>query len=171
MRWGAVALVAAFSFAGCGYHTSGKLSTLPTQIQLLSVPTFVNHTHSYRVEQVMTAAVVRELTTRTQYKIENQDDAAADATLRGDVMQTITSPVTYDSTTGRASSSLVTVVIKISLVDKKGTVLFSNPSYTFREEYQISRELSSFFDEESPALDRMSRDMARSLVSNILEGF
>jgi outer membrane lipopolysaccharide assembly protein LptE/RlpB len=166
-----VALAVILALTGCGYHTAGKVSTLPTHIQVLAVPTFENHTHSYRVEQVMTAAVVRELTTRTQYKIENENDVAADATLKGEVLQTISSPVTYDSVTGRASSSLVTVVMKVSLVDKKGKVLFENPNYTFREEYQISRELSSFFDEESPALDRLSREMARSLVSNILEGF
>lgn len=155
----------------CGYHTAGKVSTLPTQIHVLAVPTFVNQTHAYRVEQVLTSAVIRELTTRTQYKIVNDKSDDADATLRADVTQTTSAPVTYDSTTGRASSSLVTITMNVSLVNKKGTVLFSNPNYTFREEYQISRELSSFFNEESPAVDRLSQDVARSLVSNILEGF
>ena len=156
---------------GCGYHTAGKVSTLPSAIHVLAVPTFVNQTHAYRVEQVLTAAVVRELTTRTQYKIVNHATDDADATLRADVTQASSAPLTYDSTTGRATSSLVTLTIKVSLVDKKGTVLFSNPDYTFHEEYEISRELSSFFNEESPALDRMSRDLARGLVSNVLEGF
>jgi len=157
--------------AGCGYHTAGKVSTLPTQIHVLAVPTFVNQTHAYRVEQVLTSAVIRELTTRTQYKIVNDKSDDADATLRADVTQTVTAPLTYDSTSGRATSSLVTVTMNVSLVNKKGTVLFSNPNYTFREEYEISRELSSFFNEESPALTRMSQDIARGLVSNILEGF
>lgn len=156
---------------GCGYHTAGKVSTLPVEIHVLSVPTFVNQTHSYRVEQVITAAVVHELTTRTQYKIVDHKDSDADATLRADVIQTTAAPLTYDSTTGRATSSLVTVTLNVSLVNRKGTVVYSNPNYTFREEYEISRELSSFFDEESPALQRMSQDIARSLVSNILEGF
>jgi hypothetical protein len=123
------------------------------------------------VEQVLTSAVIRELTTRTQYKIINDKSDDADATLRADVTQTSTAPLTYDSVTGRATSSLVTVTMNVTLVDKKGTVLFSNPNYTFREEYEISRELSSFFDEESPALARLSREMAHSLVSNILEAY
>jgi len=167
----AFAMTVVLMLAGCGYHTAGKVSTLPTQIQVLAVPTFVNQTHAYRVEQILTAAVIRELTTRTQYKIVNDKSDDADATLRAEVTQTTTAPVTYDSTTGRASSSLVTITMNVSLVNKKGTVLFSNPNYTFREEYQISRELPSFFNEESPAVDRLSRDVARSLVSNILEGF
>jgi outer membrane lipopolysaccharide assembly protein LptE/RlpB len=160
-----------FLLPGCGYHTAGKVSTLPAQIHVLAVPTFVNQTHAYRVEQVLTAAVIHELTTRTQYKIVNDKSDDADATLRADVTQTTSAPVTYDSTTGRASSSLVTITMNVSLLNKKGTVLFSNPNYTFREEYQISRELSSFFNEESPAVQRLSQDVARSLVSNILEGF
>ena len=167
----AVVLLAILLFSACGYHTAGKASTLPTEIKVLAVPTFVNHTHSYRVEQLLTSAVIRELTTRTQYKIVNQTTDDADATLRADVTQTVAAPLTYDSQTGRATSSLVTVTMQVSLVDKKGTVLFSNPNYTFREQYEISREVSSFFNEESPALDRLSREMARSLVSNILEGY
>jgi hypothetical protein len=57
------------------------------------------------------------------------------------------------------------------LTDKQGKVLYQNPSYIFREQYQVSRELSSFFEEDSPAMQRLSREFARTLVSNILEGF
>jgi len=155
----------------CGYQaTTAKHNGLP-QVHTLAVPAFVNQTRSYRVEQVLTSAIVRELTTQTNYKVINEDDPDADATLKGVVVQTQTAPVTYDSTTGRVSTALVIVNMKVSMVDKKGTVLFENPNYIFRDEYQISRELSSFFEEETPALDRLSRDVARSLVSNILEGF
>ncbi len=166
----ALLLALALVCSGCGYHTTAKGSSLP-QVHTLVVPAFTNQTQAYRIEQILTTAVVRELTTRTQYKIENQESPDADATLKGVVVSTQTAPVTYDSTTGRASSSLVTVTMRISMVDRKGTVLFENPNYVFREEYQISSQLSSFFDEETPAVDRLSRDLARSLVSNILEGF
>jgi hypothetical protein len=61
--------------------------------------------------------------------------------------------------------------MRVSLKDREGKVLYENPSYFFREEYQVSREVSSFFEEDSPALGRLSRQFARTLVSNILEGF
>jgi outer membrane lipopolysaccharide assembly protein LptE/RlpB len=165
------ALIAMLALTGCGYHTAGKISTLPARIHVLAVPAFVNETHTYRVEQVLTSSVVRELTTRTNYQVIDHKDSEADATLTADVTQTSTAPLTYDSASGRATSSLVTVALKISLVDRKGKVLFSNPNYTFREEYEISQQAASFFNEESPALQRLSQDVARSLVSNILEGF
>jgi hypothetical protein len=50
-------------------------------------------------------------------------------------------------------------------------VLYQNPQYVFREQYEVSQDLASFFEEDSPAFRRLSQDFARTLVSNILEGF
>jgi hypothetical protein len=50
-------------------------------------------------------------------------------------------------------------------------VLFENPAYLFHEQYEISSDLTSFFQEDSPAVDRLSRDFARTLVANILEAY
>ena len=166
-----LSLVLAGLSSGCGYHTAGHLTTLPQNIKVLAVPSFVNQSQTFRIEQSLTQAVVHELTTRTQYQIVNRPSDAADATLQGTVLTTSTSPLTYDSTTGRAESVLVIVSMKVLLVDRDGKILFQNPSYVFREQYQVSQELSSFFEEDSPALGRLSRDFAKTLVSNILEGF
>ena len=119
----------------------------------------------------ITAAVVREMLARTHYRIINHVDDSADAILQGTVMTAQVAPLTFDSVTGRASSALVTVTAQVTLVDRHNKRLFEQPNYTFREQYQVSRELSSFFQEESPAMDRLSRDFARTLVSNILEAF
>ena len=170
-RWAAV-LAAWLGLAslGCGYHIAGHAAQLPENVKTIAVPGFINQTQTYRVEQTLTAAVIREFVTRTHYHIAN-DGSDADATLRGTILSTYTAPLTYDSQTGRAASVLVTVGMKVSLTDRQGKVLFENPSYVFREQYEVSRELSSFFEEDSPALRRLSRDFARTLVSNVLEGF
>jgi hypothetical protein len=81
------------------------------------------------------------------------------------------SPLAYDSQTGRAASALVNVVVQVSLTDRKGKILFQNPNYVFHDQYELSRDLSSFFQEDSPASDRLSRDFARTLVANILEAY
>jgi hypothetical protein len=139
-------------------------------MRTLAVPAFVNQTQTYKIEQMLTAAVIQEFTTRTKYHV-TADPSSADATLRGTVLSTYTTPLTYDSTTGRASSVQVIVMMKVVLTDHEGRVLYQNPSYTFREQYQVSQELSSFFEEDSPAFQRLSRDFARTLVSNVLEAF
>ena len=155
----------------CGYHTAGHSVTLPENVKTLAIPAFVNQSQTYKVEQMLTAAVVREFATRTHYQILHDASEAADAILRGTVLTTTASPLTYDSTTGRAESVLVVVSMRVSLVDREGKILFQNPGYVFREQYQVSQELSSFFQEDSPAMGRLSRDFAQTLVSNILEGF
>ena len=165
-----VMLILLFSTA-CGYHTAGHAVTLPANVQTIAIPAFVNQTQTYKIEQKLTAAVVQEMVTRTHYHIVNEPSDSADATLRGTVMSTSTSPLTYDSQTGRASSALVVVTVRVALTDRQGKILYQNPSYLFREEYQVSSELSSFFEEDSPALERLSREFARTLVSNVLEGF
>ena len=91
--------------AGCGYHTSGKAVRLPQNVRSIYVPTFTNTTHVFRVEQVLTAAVVQELRSRTNFQIVLSDKEPADATLNGHRHIRSTYPLTYDSKTGKASSS------------------------------------------------------------------
>ena len=152
----------------CGYHTAGMATRIPVDVRTLAVPAFVNQTQTYRIEAVLTEAVVREFNTRTRYRIVTDPDGA-DAILRGTVTNTQLAPVTYDSDTGRASTAVVTVNMKVVLTAKDGRVLFENSNFVYREQYQISRELSSFFEEQGPAVQRLSQDFARTLVSNVLE--
>ena len=165
-----LALVVAAT-TSCGYHTASHAVQLPENVKTIAVPAFTNVTTTYRIEQMLTASVVREFTTRTHYHILNEPGEAADATLRGTVISTSASPLTYNSTTGQAASVLVVVSMKVSLTDRQGKVLYQNPSYLFREQYEVSQDLASFFEEDSPAFRRLSQDFARTLVSNILEGF
>lgn len=171
MRRIACLAVALLWLAGCGYHTAGHANLLPENVRTIAIPSFVNQSQTYKVEQMLTSAVVREFTTRTHYRIANQADESADATLSGTVLNTTAAPATYDSQTGRATSVMVTVTIKVTLTDRQGKVLYQNPSYLFRDQYQVSQELTSFFEEDSPAFQRLSREFARTLVSSILEGF
>ena len=166
-----LAMAAAITMSGCGYSTAGKAVRIPANIRTISVPTFVNQTQTYRIEQTMTAAVVREFLSRTHYKVTTDEGAASDAVLRGVVTSTQVSPLTYDSQTGRASSALVTVNMRVTLSDTSGRPIYDNPNYVFREQYQVSREISSFFQEESPAIERLSRDFAHTLVADILENY
>jgi outer membrane lipopolysaccharide assembly protein LptE/RlpB len=157
--------------ASCGYHTAGRSAQLPENVKTIAVTAFVNQTREYRIEQLLTSSVVREFATRTHYHILNNTSDSADATLRGTVLSASSTPLIYNSATGQAASVLVVVSMSVSLTDRQGKVLYQNPSYLFREQYEVSQDLTSFFEENSPAFRRLSQDFARTLVSNILEGF
>jgi outer membrane lipopolysaccharide assembly protein LptE/RlpB len=157
--------------AGCGYHTASRAAQLPENVKTIAVPAFVNQTRTYRIEQLLTSSVVREFTSRTRYRVLNDTGEVADATLHGVVLSASSAPLTYNSTTGQAASVLVVVSMSVSLTDRQGKVIYQNPTYLFREQYEVSQDVTSFFQEDSPAFRRLSQDFARTLVSNILEGF
>jgi outer membrane lipopolysaccharide assembly protein LptE/RlpB len=167
-----VALVfAAFAAGGCGYHVAGHAATLPSEWKTIAVPAFTNDTTRYRIEQRFTQAVIREFITRTKYRIV-QDQQSADGVLHGEVTSIETNPGVFEATTGQVTMMLVTVHTKVELIDNKTKKpVYQNEDMVLREEYQISSDVTTFFEEGDPALDRMSRDLASRLVADVLENF
>lgn len=167
----ACALLFCFLFTGCGYHVAGHYSSLPANLQTIAVPAFKNDTTRYRIEQRMTAAVIRQFLERTKYHVV-QNPADADAVLHGEVVSVVTTPMLFNATTGEVTMMLVTVHTKVALVDTHTQKpIYHANDMVFRQEYQISTDVQSFFQEQDPAFDRMARDFASRVVSNVLEGF
>ena len=52
-----------------------------------------------------------------------------------------------------------------SLVQQAGKVLWDNPNFLYREQYQVSRDAASFFDEANPAFLRVALSFSKTLVS------
>lgn len=156
---------------GCGYHVVGNSNRLPATLHTIAVPAFQNNTTTYRIEQRFTDAVVHELLARTKYRVVAKP-SAGDAVLYGTILSIAGSPVIFDNVTGRASTVLVTVTVAVRLEDgATGNILYRNDNVVFREAYEISTNVSSFFEEEGPALDRMSKDFAARVVAGLLENF
>ena len=160
--------------AACGYHVVGTAgNTIPKTIQSIDVPTFRNQTSAFKIEQKLTAAVVRELQTRTRYKIRySEDPGDADAVLRGTVTGFSSNAMIYDPISGRATTAQINVRMRVQLIDAKTQkVLYENQDLVFRDHYEISGQASDYFDESSAAADRLSRALAATLVAGILSGF
>jgi hypothetical protein len=174
-----VGLAAAVMLSGCGYHQIGVATHLPPDVRTLAVPIFQSRVQAYHTETTFTEAVVRELNTRTKYRVLtssgdgtfNGSNGNADATLKGTILTETISPLTFDSTSGQTSSYLVTVHAVVEVVAHDGTVLYRNPGFEWREQYQSTQDLSGFVQEDSAAVRRMARDFAQGLVSDMLENF
>lgn len=160
-----------FSAVGCGYHVAGRGSRLPEEMRTIAVVAFENRTTRHRIEQRLTEAVIHEFLARTKYRIVSTEKDA-DAVLKGEVTAIDSAAVLFDTNTGRATTMLVTVRMKVRLLEHpSGKVLYENNEFLFREEYEISTDVASFFEEQEPALERLARDFAATLVSAILENF
>lgn len=167
----AFAAVLALLLTGCGYHAAGSATHIPATVRTISVPVFTTHAQAYRTEMAFTQAVVRELNTRTRYRVLTNGSADADAVLSGTILTQSAVPLTYDSTTGQTSSYLITITVKVVLTDREGRVLYRNDALSFRDQYQSTQDLSGFIREDQPAVQRLARDFAQTLVGDMLESF
>jgi outer membrane lipopolysaccharide assembly protein LptE/RlpB len=162
---------ALLGIAGCGYHTLGAASHLPPGLQTLAVPVFATHTEAYHTEVVMTEAVIREFATRTRLRVTPDASGDPDAVLHGTILKETVEPLTYNSSTQQSSSFLITVVVSVTLTGRDGKVLYENKNYVYRQQFQSTTDLSSFIQENPAAMERLSRELARQLVADVLEGF
>ncbi|HEX4154685.1 MAG TPA: LPS assembly lipoprotein LptE [Acidobacteriaceae bacterium] len=163
---------------GCGYHQVGAAVHVPASVRTVAVPIFQSKVQAYNTEVAFTEAIVRELNTRTKYRVltnvnGNVEPTAqeADATLRGTILTQAVTPLTYDAASGQTSSYLVTITASVELVGHDGAVLYRNNAFAWREQYQSTQDLSGFVQEDSAAVRRMAHDFAEAMVSDMLESF
>jgi len=171
----AAVLVGLAAMPGCGYSLAGRGSFLPDYIKVIGVPTFGNRTTLFNLETQMTEKVRAELIGRGKYKIV-PDTENVDALLTGEVTGVAITPVTF---TGQqlASRFVITMSARVELRDQReNKVLWENPGLIFRQEYdaqsgQNALDPSAFFGQDQNALDRMTTEFSRSIVSALLEAF
>ena len=165
-----ICVAALLGLSGCGYHTLGAATHLPPDARMLSVPVFATHTETYHTEVVMTKAVIREFAARSHLRVTPMESGDPDVWLRGTILREVVAPLTYNTSTQQSSSYLITIVASVTLTDRAGRTLYENKNYIFREQYQSTTDLTTFLDESPAAIERLSRDFARALVGDVLEG-
>jgi lipopolysaccharide assembly LptE-like protein len=167
--------VACAASEGCGYALAGRGSFLPAYVKTIGVPTFVNSTTVFNVETLLTEKVRREFIGRGKYTIL-PEATNVDAVLRGTVTSIRIDPVSLGQNQ-LASRYTITMTARIELRDiRANTMLWENPSLVFRQDYEASSganaaDAAAFFGHETNALDRLSDEFARAIVSAILEAF
>ena len=171
----AVVLLAATTVPGCGYALAGRGSFLPSYIETIGIPAFSNRTSVFNLETALTEKVRAEFIGRGKYKIL-PDAAGVDAVLTGEVVSATLAPLSF--TAGQlASRYAISIAARVELQDlHENKLLWENPGLVFRQEYeaqsgQSAQDPSAFFGQDANALDRMSTDFARTIVSAILEAF
>jgi outer membrane lipopolysaccharide assembly protein LptE/RlpB len=166
----ALAALTSLGLSGCGYHTLGAATHLPPGVKTLAVPAFATRTDSNGTETALTEAVVREFITRTRFRVTTNSGSDADAVLHGTILKQAVTPLTYNAATQQSSSFVITIVASVTLTAHDGRVLYENKNCVYREQYQSSTDLPTFVQEDPAAIQRLSREFARQLVADILEG-
>jgi hypothetical protein len=169
-----VVLLASVTSA-CGYSLAGRGSFLPSHIRTIGVPQFTNGTSIFDVDRRVSERVRGELAGRGKYKVQPQE-TGVDAVLSGEVNSITVSPVAFNQQQ-QASRYVLTMTARVEFKDvKTGKVLWSNPSMSFREEFEPTTgttitDASAFFSQDQNALERITTEFARAVVSALLEAF
>jgi outer membrane lipopolysaccharide assembly protein LptE/RlpB len=152
-------------FSGCGYRLANK-NFNAGQGQTIAVPTFINKSTTFRIEQRLSAAVRQELIRRTRYTVTAQE--TGDVVLSGEVLSYVAVPVIFDQQ-GRGSAYSILVDMKIIVTDKKsGKELFRNDRFTYRDVFELAQNSADFVPEDTPAQERLATRFASSLVSTLM---
>jgi hypothetical protein len=163
------------SATGCGYALAGRGSFLPPHIRTIGVPTFTNRTTVFNLETLLTQKVRSEFIGRGKYQIL-PENTGVDAVLTGEVTSASLTPASFNAQQ-LATRYALTMTARIELRDvRENKVLWENPGLMFRQEYEATSgttvsDAVTFFQQDVTALERISSEFARTIVSAILEAF
>jgi hypothetical protein len=163
------------SAPGCGYALAGRGSFLPAYIKTIGVPTFVNRTVVFNLETMLTQKVRSEFIGRGKYRVL-PEATGVDAVLSGEITAVNILPASF-TPQQLASRYAITMVAKIELRDvRENKVLWENANVMVREEYDATGgrtviDPAAFFQQDTNALERITTEFARAIVSAILEAF
>ncbi len=172
--WGAVALALTAPLSGCGYSLAGRGSFLPEYIRTIAIPLFGNLSSLPDLDRILTERVRNEFINRGKYKVVTER-TGADAVLTGDITSVTFSPAAFTQQQ-QASRYALVLTAKIEFTDlKENKILWQNPAIQFREEFEVptstAQDVNAFFGQNADALQRVSTEFARTIVSAILEAF
>lgn len=172
----AVVSAALIVLPGCGYSLAGRGSFLPSDIASVGIPLLLNRSTFFDVEQILSEKIRSEFIGRGKYRVV-PDSTGVDAVLSGEITGISVQPVGFTDQQ-LASRYEFTVTMRVAFTETRtAKVLWSNDSLTFREEYELSTRSNvaiqgaAFLDQERNAFDRISADVARTVVTAILEAF
>jgi hypothetical protein len=171
-----LALALAVLSSGCGYSLAGRGSFLPAYIRVVGIPPLVNNSTFFQVEQILTEKIRTEFIGRGRYTVVPGVEGA-DAVVTGAVTSINVQPVGFNEQQ-LGSRYLFTLTMRVEFTDVRTTkVLWANQSLAFREEYELGTrsdtalEGSTFLSQERNSFDRISDDIARTVVTAIVEAF
>lgn len=165
----AVVLIFVSGFTEC-YKPVTK-NQLPKHIRTVAVPAFQNNALRYKIESRFTEAVINEIVRRGRGLRVQGEREGADAVIDGVIKSFSFSGVLLDDR-GRSRIFEVTVTAAVTVRDQvENRVLYDNQNYVFRESFEFANDPRSYFNEEDPAVQRMARSFAESIVSVLVNGF
>ena len=170
-RLGIVILLLHGLLVGCGYALVGMGSNIPEDVQIIFLLPFENNTRRAQVDQILGQTVADEVVLRGRFDLASNEDGAQ-AVLEGSILNFVVTPVRFGPE-GLAEEYEVSISASMEFRrTESDEILWRNPNYIFRQNYELDEEdLTSFFDREILAIDAVAILFARTLLTDLMEGF
>ena len=165
----AAAFTLALLASACGYRLAGRGDIIPVTVKTIAVQPFGNATPKYKHARLLPSDISREFIARARYRLID-DPNQADAVLSGNLVNFSAYPIVSADNRGTTVQAVVTVQVKLTN-RANGQVIFERPGTEYRERYEIAADPASYFDESGTAMERLSKGVARTVVSAILNAF
>ena len=169
-----LSILALFCFAS-GFTECYKPVTdtgLPKNVKTVAVPPFQFEARAlrYRLESRFTDATIREVIKRGKGLKVQGATANADAVIEGSLRDFAFGGVLLDRA-GRARVYEVTIVGTVTVrTTRDNKILYDNQNFVFRDSFEFADDPRTFFNEEDPAVERIARAFAESVVSAVVNG-
>ena len=168
-------LLAAAAQTGCGYSLAGRGSFLPAYVKRIGIPLFTNSTTVFDLDRKVTDKVRAEFIGRGKWTIV-PDATGVDALVTGTITGVTLTPVAFNQQQ-QATRYALAMTGSVEFKDlQSNKVIWTNPSMSYREEFDVpassnTLDTTTYFGQDANALDRLSNEFARAVVSAILEAF
>jgi hypothetical protein len=151
---------------GCGYTVRGRL---PSHIQTIGVPIFLNRTVEPDVEGLLTRAIVEAFSVNGRLRVVHPDDA--DAVLDGEIINYHVDSIAFDPRANVRQYRLY-ITLNLRLRDvKRQAVLFEQPGFQERADFQVVGAVADTISREEAALRVAAVQIAQTVVNLAVERF
>jgi Lipopolysaccharide-assembly len=154
----------------CGYGFAPKGDYIDKRIQNIYVEPFDNKTPQAGVENYIRTALINQILLNSRFKTVASMEAA-DAIIKGSVVNINTSPLSYRANTLVAEERAI-VMVDINFREKEsGKTIWSAKKFTCQIDYQMQDNINLFPAARKSALVKLSDDLAEKAVNMMMAGF
>ncbi len=154
--------------SGCaGYHLGPATPAYLRQIHSIAVPTFRNTTLVPRIEALVTGTVVKQFQQDGTFRIASEE--GADAILKGEIVGVGRSPARSVRGNVLATTEFnLALRVRYTLVGRDGKTMAGPSEVAGMTSFFVGEDVNT---DERQALPLAAEEMAKSLVSQLSEGW
>jgi len=163
-----VIILVAMLGGACGYRFAEQ-GGFPGGTHRLFVNVFQNRTQETGVENIVTAALLSELTLRKTDALTSSMDKA-DVVLSGVVEEVTIATIAYKKK-DVASQRRVTVTLNVKLAKPEGDVIWAANRFSDNQGYQVTDNPEQTDQNRRDAIRLLSRRIAEKVVNRFIDNF